>query len=164
MRGVGKKFTRMEFNSSGQFTGFTDSHPYIAKAPKNKKFINDINSSEAYVMRHQSYPKTSAQTTVGVVHIGAWHYDETFKSNIRDEYYFLKNEIAKRLDYYLPSFDYDGPEPLDTHNSDKSKAGRRKKHGKQMHKFSKVLFGYTFVVKVLEMKNGELNAWTTYIQ
>lgn len=148
--------------TSGQI--FTDTAAYIKSAPRTEKFIHDINSRGASEMQHQSFPETSAQTNLGEVHIGSWYYDEMYKSNVHDEYYFLKNEVAKRLDHYLPSFHYDGPEPLDRHNSDKSKAGRRKKHGIQMHKFSKDMFGHTFVVKVLEMNNGNLNAWTTYIQ
>ena len=148
--------------TSGQI--FTDTAAYIKKAPHNEDFIVDINSRGASEMRHQSLPETKAKTSLGEVRIGAWHYDETAKSNVHDDFYYLKNEVAKRLDHYLPKFHYDGPEPLLRHNSEKGKPARRKRHAVQMHKFSKDLFGHTFVVKVLEMESGELNAWTTYIE
>lgn len=143
---------------------FTDSAPYIEKAPKTDAFRKDLNSVGVSEMRHKTLPETKAQTEIGEVQIGRWHYNEAAKTNTHNDCYYLKNEVAQHLDYYLPKFDYDGTEPIDNHNSKKSKAGKRKRHGIQMHKFTKEMYGYTFVVKVIEMKNGELKAWTTYIK
>lgn len=148
--------------TSGQI--FTDTAAYIKKAPKNDAFYMDLNSRGASEMRHQTIPEVKVQTSIGEVKVDSWHYDEAAKSNTHDDFYYLKNEVAKRLDYYLPKFHYDGPEPLLRHNNEKGKPGRRKRHGVQMHKFSNDMFGHTFVVKVLEMGSGELKAWTTYIE
>lgn len=148
--------------TSGQI--FTDTAPYFRKAPKSDSFLMDINSRGANEMRHQTFPEVKVKTSIGEIIVDSWHYDEAAKSNVHDDFYYLKNEVAKHLDHYLPTFNYNGPEPLLRHNSEKGKPGRRKRHAVEMHKFSKNMLGHTFVVKVLEMENGVLKAWTTYIQ
>lgn len=152
----------LDGNPAKQGKIFTDGAAYFRNAHKNTK--KNAIYSESIQLKRLSAVKTSS-TNLGTVSIGKWHWEEAAKSNTNSDLYFLKNEVAKNIDIYLPHFDYEGPEDIDlTHNSTTSKSFKIKRHARLMHIYTKVIFGRIFVCKVLEMKDGALKAWTTYIK
>lgn len=145
---------------------FSENHPYYSKAGNSPNVVWAINSVGCTEMRNATLPELKIKTDIGDVQVGSWCYDEAAKSNIHDPHYYLKNEIVRNLNRYLPSLKHqDNPEKVDlSHNSPKSKAYKRKSHARAMHVFTGNVLGHDIVVKVLEMNDGQLKTYTVYIK
>ncbi len=105
------------------------------------------------------------KTEIGEVTISKRYFHEVAKSSIDSKGYWLKNEVAENINKYVSSFEYDGPEAIElSHNKKGTKTYNMKAKAKQMHVFKKRMFGYDFTYKVMEFYDGNLMAYTLYIQ
>ena len=147
--------------TSGQI--FTDTSPYIKAT--NKRGIHFIDQFGCYNMRRQSVDTDfPANSSIGKVDVTKICATETAKASIGREGYWLKNEVMKNLDKFLPSFKYMGTEAIDlSHNSKSGKAFKLKKKAKCMHIFEGTVGTTKITCKVLEMKaDSKLIAYTVY--
>lgn len=141
---------------------FSENHPYFAKASIRLETINYVGCTKMRSSEHKDY---TIQTETGDVNVTSWFYDETAKSNINRNEYYLKNELANNLRSYLPRFKYNGTEPIDlSHNNPNGKPYKRKKKATCFHVYTANMFGHDFVAKAIEMKDGTVKMWTLYIK
>lgn len=134
---------------------FTDSHPYIAKAPK------DTPTTVIRTVRDIFRDKHADDFVVFKTDIGKILFDditaiEISKGAKTDASYFYKQEIAQHFDAYVEKMQLVNPhEDIDsTHNNHNNKFYRRKSQFSCMRVYTLAINGYIFQIKLGEFKTG----------
>ena len=134
---------------------FTDSHPYIAKAPK------DTPTTVIRTVRDIFRDKHADDFVVFKTDIGKILFDditaiEISKGAKTDASYFYKQEIAQHFDAYVEKMQLVNPhEDIDSaHNNHNNKFYRRKSQFSCMRVYTLAINGYIFQIKLGEFKTG----------
>lgn len=94
-------------------------------------------------------------------------FKETAKASVDKDSksYFYKNEVCRNLDRYMKEANEIAPEPINNHNSPRSKAYKLKQKLSQMRVFSFEVNGVRMIMKAGVYKNsGNMIAYTCYIE
>ncbi|MBR3946210.1 MAG: hypothetical protein IKJ56_03810 [Bacteroidales bacterium] len=120
---------------------FTDRAGYVRNSTSPIEHINNIGRD--WLRSIEKNINYMASSSEGAVLIDKHSIHEIAKSSTNERLFFVKNEIALHLDYYLPKAKQLDVEPIDlNHNTKKSKALKRKKR-----------YEPNFLVFEIEIKN-----------
>lgn len=134
---------------------FTDSHPYIAKAPQGTPTTVIRTVRDIFRDKHAD-DFVVFKTDIGKILFDDITAIEISKGAKTDASYFYKQEIAQHFDAYVEKMQLVNPhEDIDSaHNNHNNKFYRRRSQFSCMRVYTLAINGYIFQIKLGEFKTG----------